>query len=112
MAQRQFQRGKPNYIFSLNVHKAFYTAPHGAAHLTLRHLFVPPAVIDLLLFLRAAAQRRFAPAYGFTLPVHMQRGVRKGNPETLLRYTFLLEPLLGAQGHRLHAPGGAERGFI
>ena len=51
MAQRQLQRGRPNYVFSFDACKAFDTAPHGALHLILRHLSVPPDVIDLLLFL-------------------------------------------------------------
>ena len=55
MAQRQLQRGRPNYVFSFDARKAFDTAPHGALHLILRHLSVPPDVIDLLLFLTSTA---------------------------------------------------------
>ena len=51
MAQRQHQRGRPKYVFSFHARKAFDTAPHCALHLILRHLSVPPEVIDLLLFL-------------------------------------------------------------
>ena len=47
MAQRQLQRGRPNYVFSFDARKAFNTAPHGALHLILRHLSLPPDVIDL-----------------------------------------------------------------
>ena len=111
-AQRQLERGKPNYIFSFDARKTFNTAPHGALHLILRHLSVPPAVIDLLLFLHAAARLRIASAHGLTQPVHKQRWVRQGNPESRLLYALVLEPLLRAQWHRLRSPGEAERGLI
>ena len=32
MAQRQLQRGRPNYVFSFDACKAFDSAPHGALH--------------------------------------------------------------------------------
>ena len=112
MAQRQLQRGRPNYIFSFDARKAFDTAPHGALHLILRHLSVPPEVIDLLLFLHTCARLRIVTAHGLTQPLHMLRGVRQGNPESPLLYALLLEPLLRAQGHRLRPPGEAERGLI
>ena len=51
MAQRQLQRGRPNYVSFFDARKAFDTAPHGALRSILRHLSVPPVVIDLLLFL-------------------------------------------------------------
>ena len=88
------------------------TAPHGALHLILRHLSVPPDVIDLLLFLHTCARLRIVTAHGLTQPVYMLRGVRQGNPESPLLYALLLEPLLRAQGHRLRPPGGAEHGLI
>ena len=56
MAQRQLQRGRPNYVFSFDARKAFDTAPHGALHLILRHLSVLPEVIDLLLFLHTCTR--------------------------------------------------------
>ena len=85
MAQRQLQRGRPNYVFSFDARKAFDTAPHGALHLILRHLSVPPEVIDLLLFLHTCARLRIVNAHGLTQPVHMLRGVRQGNPESCNR---------------------------
>ena len=112
MAQRQLQQGRPHYVFSFDGRKAFDTAPHGALHLILRHLSVPLAVIDLLLFLHTAARPRVAAAHGLTQPVHMLRSVRQGSPESPLLYALLLEPLLQAQGHRLRPPGGAEGGLI
>ena len=112
MAQQQLQRKKPNCVFSFDARKSFDTAPHGALHLILRHLSVPAPVIDLMLYLHAAAQLRIATAHGLTQPVHMQRGVRQGNPKTPLLYALLVEPLLRTQGQRLHPPGGAERGLI
>ena len=112
MAQWQLQRGRPNYVFSFDARKAFDTAPHGALHLILRHLSVPPDVIDLLLFLHTCARLRIVTAHGLTQPVYMLRGVRQGNPESPLLYALLLEPLLRAQGHRLRPPGGAEHGLI
>ena len=112
MAQRQLQRGRPNYVFSFDARKAFDTAPHGALHLILRHLSVPPDVIDLLLFLHTCARLRIVTAHGLTQPVYMLRGVRQGNPESPLLYALLLEPLLRAQGHRLRPQGGAEHGLI
>ena len=110
MAQRQLQRGRPN--FSFDARKAFDTAPHGALHLILRHLSVPPEVIDLLLFLHTCARLRIVTAHGLTQPVHMLRGVRQGNPESPLLYALPLEPLLRAQGHRLRPPREAEQGLI
>ena len=112
MALRQLQRGRPNYVFSFDARKAFDTALHGDVHLILRHLSVPPDVIDLLLFLHTCARLRIVTAQGLTQPVHMLRGVRQGNPESPLQYTLLLEPLLRAQGHRLRHPGEAERGLM
>ena len=112
MAQRQLQRGRPNYVFSFYARKAFDTAPHGALHLILRHLSVPPEVIDLLLFLHTCASLRIVTAHGLAQPVHMLRSVRQGNPEGPLLYALLLEPLLRDQGHRLCPPGEAERGLI
>ena len=97
MAQRQLQRGRPNYTFSFDARKAFGTTPHGVLHLILRHLSVPPAVIDLLLFLHTAARLRIAIRHGLTQPVLMLRGVRQGNPESPLLYALLFEPLLRAQ---------------
>ena len=112
MAQRQLQRGRPNYVFSFDARKAFDTALHGALHLMLRHLSVPPEVIDLLLFLHTCARLHIVTAHGLIQPVHMLHGVRQGNPESALLYALLLEPLLRAQGHRLRPPGGAEQGLI
>ena len=112
MVQRQLQRQKPNYVFSFDARKAFNTALHGTLHLILRHLSMPPQVIDLLLFLHTAAQLRIATAHGLTQPVHMLRGVWQGNPESPLLYALLLEPVLGAQGHSLRPPGEADRGLI
>ena len=112
IAQRQLQWGRPNYVFSFDVRKAFDTAPHGALHRILRHLSVPPEVIDLLLFLHTCARLRIVTAHGLTQPVHMLRGVRQGNPESPLLYALLLEPLLRAQEHRLRPPGEAEGGRI
>ena len=112
MAQWQLQRGRPNYVFSFDARKAFDTAPHGALYLILRHLSLPPEVIDLLLFLHTCARLRIVTAHGLTQPVHMLRGVRQGNPESTLLYALLLEPLLRAWGHRLRPPGEAERGLI
>ena len=107
MAQRQLERGRPYYIFSFDACKAFDTAPHGALHLVLRHLSVPPEVIDLLLFLYTCARLRIVTAHGLTQPVHMLRSVWQGDPESPLLYALLLEPLLRAQGHRLRPPGEA-----
>ena len=112
MAQRQLQRGRPNYVFSFHARKAFDTAPHCALHLILRHLSVPPEVIDLLLFLHTCARLRIVTAHGVTRPVHMLRGVWRGNPESPLLYATLLEPLLRAKGHRLRPPGEAKKGLI
>ena len=112
MAQRQLQRGRPNYVFSFDARKAFDTAPHGALHLILRDLSVPLDVIDLLLFRHTCARLRSVTAHGLTQVVPMLRGVRQGNPESPLLYALLLEPLLRAQGHRLRPPGGAEHGLI
>ena len=112
MAQRQLQRGRPNYVFSFDTRKAFDTAPHGALHLILRHLTVPPEVIDLLRFLHTCARLCIVTAHGLTQPVHMLRRVRQGNLEDPLLYALLLEPLLRGQGHRLRPPGEAERGLF
>ena len=112
MAQRQLQPGRPNYVFSFNARKALDTAPHGALHLILRHLSVPPEVIDLLLFLHTCARLHIINAHGLTQPNRMLRGVRQGNPPSPLLYALLLEPLLRAQGHRLRPPGEAEQGLI
>ena len=112
MAERQLQRGRPNYVFSFDAGKAFDTAPHGALPLILRQLLVPPEVIDLLLFLHTCARLRIVTAYGLTQPVNILRSVRQGSPESPLLYALLLEPLLRAQGHRLRPPEGAEAGLI
>ena len=90
MAQGQLRRGRPNYVFYFDARKAFDTALHGALHLILRHLSVPPEVIDLLLFLRTCARLRIITAHGLTQPVHMLRGFRQGNPESPLLYALLL----------------------
>ena len=111
MAQRQLQRGKPNYVFSFDARKAFDTAPHGALHVILCHLSVPPEVIYLLVFLHRAARLRITTAHRLAQPVCMLRGVRQGNSESPLLYALLLEPLLRAQGHRLR-PEEAKRGLI
>ena len=112
MAQRQLQRKRPNYVFPFDASKAFDSAPHGALHLILRQLSVPPEVIDLLLFLHTCARLRIVTAHGLTQPVHMLRGVQQGNPESPLLYALLLEPLLRAQAHRLRPPKEAELGLI
>ena len=112
MAKRQPQRGRPNYVFSFDARKAFDMAPHGALHLILRHLSVPPEVIDLLLFLHTCARLRIVTGQGLTQPVHMLRGVRQCNLESPLLYALPLEPLLWAQGQHLRPPGEAKRGLI
>ena len=112
MAQRQLQRGRPHYVFSLVARKAFDTALHGALHLILRHLSVLPEVIDILLLLHKCARLRIVTAHALTQPVHMLRSVQQSNPESLPLYALLLEPLLRAQGHCLSPPGEAERGLI
>ena len=109
MAQWQLQRGRPHYVFSFDARKASDTAPHGALHLILRHLSVPPEVLDLLLFLHTCARLRILNAHGLTQPVHMLRGARQGSP---LLYALILGPLLRAQGHSLRPPGEAEGGLI
>ena len=83
-------------------------APPRTAHsrILLRHLYVPPEVIDLLVFLHTAARLRIATAHGLTQPVHVLRGVRQGSPKAPCPM-----PLL-AEGHRLRPPGEAERGLI
>ena len=111
-SQRQLQRGRPNYIFSFDARKAFDTAPHGGLQLILRHLSVPPDVINLLLFLHMCARLRIVTADGLTQPVYMLCGVWQGNPESPLLHALLLEPLLRAQGHCLRPPGGAGHGLI
>ena len=112
MAQGQLQQARPNYVFSLDAPKDFNTTPHSELHLILRNHSVLPASIDLLLFLHIAARLRIAGVHGLTQPVHMLSGVRQGNPESPLLYAHLLEPLLQAQGHRLHPPGQAQRSLI
>ena len=112
MAQWQLQRGGPDYVFSFDARKAFDNAPHSALHLILRHISLPPEIIDRLLFLHTCARLRIVTTHGLTQPIHMLRSVRKGNPESPLLYALLLEPLLRAQGHRLRPPGEAERGLI
>ena len=112
MAQRQVEWRERNYIFSFDARIAFDNAPHGALHLILRHLAVPPAVIDPLLLLQAAARLRIATAHGLTQPVHMQHGITQGTPESPLLYALLLELLLSAQEYRIRPAGGAERGLI
>ena len=69
MAQRQLQRGKANNVFSFDARKAPHTALHGALHLILRHLSVPPVVIGLPLFLDTAARLRIATAHRLMQPV-------------------------------------------
>ena len=112
MAPRQLQRGRPSYVFSFDARKAFDTAPYGALYLILRHLSVPPEVIDLLLFLHTCARLRIITAHGLTQPVHMLRRLWQGNPESPLWWALLLEPLLRAHGQRLCPPGEAKRGLI
>ena len=112
MAQQQLQRGRPNYVCSFDARKAFNTAPHGALQLILRHLSVPPEVIDLLLFLHTCARLRIVTAHGLQQTVHMLRGVPQGDPESPLLYALLLEPLLRAQVLRLRSPREAGRSLI
>ena len=73
---------------------------------------MPPAVIDLLIFLHTAARLPIDTAHGLTQPVNMLWGVRPGHPKSPLLYALLLEPLLRAQGYRLRPPREAERGLI
>ena len=103
MAQRQLQRGRPNYVFSFHARKAFDTAPHGALHLILRHLSVPPEVINLLLFLHTCARLRINTAHGLTQPVHMLRGVRQGNPQGPLLLKRYPEPMAVSRHTRAEA---------
>ena len=112
IAQRQLQRGRPDYIFSFDTRKTFDTAPHGALQLILRHLSVPPEVIDLLLLLSTCPRLRIPTAQGLTQPVDVLRSVQQGNAESPPLYALLLEPLLRAHGHRLRPPSEAERGLI
>ena len=105
MAQRQLQRGEPNYLMPFHARKGFHASPLGALHLILRHLSVPPAVIDLLLFLHTAARLRIASVHGLMQPVHMLRSVRQGKAKIPVPYELLVEPLLRAQGHRLRPAG-------
>ena len=85
MAQRQLQPGRPNYVFSFDARKALHTAPHGALHLILRHLSVPPVVIDLLLFLhmRQAAHRHRAPADAARPPAARRPAGQPRKPATV-----------------------------
>ena len=106
MAQRQFQQGRPNSVFSFYARKAFNTAPHGALHLILDHLSVPSAVIYLPLFHRSAAMLRIATAHRLKQPVHMMHGVQQVNSESPLLYALLQEPLFRVQAHSLRPPGG------
>ena len=112
MAQRRLQRGRPNYVSSSDARKAFDTAPHGELHLILRHLSLPPEVIDLPLQPDKAGRLRITTAQQLPQPVHMLCGVRQGNPESPLLYALLREPLLQAKGQRLRPPGQVERGLI
>ena len=112
MAQQQLERGKPNFILSFDSRQAVDTAQHAALRLILRHLSMPPAVMDLPLFLHAAARLRIVTAHGLGQPVHMQSGDRQGNLESSLLYVLLLQPLLRAREHRLRPPGGSKRGLI
>ena len=73
---------------------------------------MPPAVIDLLIFLQTAARLRIAAANRLTQPVDILWNVHQGQPRSPLLYALLLELLLRAQGYRLHPPGEAERGLI
>ena len=98
MAQRLLRRGKPNYILSLDTRKSFDTAAHGALRLILCHLSVPPAVIDLLLFLHAAARLHIPAAHGLTQPVHMERSVQQGNPESTCCMPSSCSPYSGPKG--------------
>ena len=80
MAQRQLQRGRPNYVFSFDARKASDTAPDGALHLILRHLSVPPDVLGLLLFLHTCTRLRIVTAHGLTQPVYKKKKKkREGN---------------------------------
>ena len=106
MAQRQLQRGRPNYVFSFDACKAFDTAPHGALHLILRHLSVPPEVIDLLLFLHTCARLRIVTAHGLTQPVYMLRGVWQGNPEDPCCTRSSWSPCSGRRGTACARPEG------
>ena len=92
--------------------KAFDTAVHRALHFILRHLSMPPEVIDLLLFLHTCARLGILTAHGLTRLVHMLCSVRQGNPESPLLYALLLGPQLQAGGNRLRPPGEAKRGLI
>ena len=110
MAQQQLQRGRLNYVFSFNACKAFDTAPHGALHLILRNLCMPPEVIDLLLFLHAAARLRIATVHGPTQSVNMLRSVPQGNPKSLCCMRSSCSPYSGPRGTacaRLERPRGA-----
>ena len=89
-----------------------FARPSTPPRLILRHLSVPPEVIDLLLFLHACARLHILGAHGLTQPIHMLRGVWQGNPEYPLLYVLFLEPLLRAHGHRLRLPGEAKQGHI
>ena len=73
---------------------------------------MPLAVVDLLLFLHAAARLRIAPVQGLKQPVNMQPGIRQGDRGSPLLYAPFLESLLRAKRHRLRPPGEAERGHV
>ena len=73
---------------------------------------MPPAVIDLLLFLHLAARLPIATAHGPTRVIHMLRVVQQGNPESPLLHALLSGHLVRAQGNQLRPPGEAERGLI
>ena len=72
---------------------------------------MPPAVIDLLLFLYTAARRRNATAHGLMQQVHILRSNLQGDSESPLLYALILEPQLRTKGHRLRSAGEAERGL-
>ena len=112
MAQRQLQQGRPNYVFSFDARKAFNTAPHGAVHLLLRHLSVPPEVIDLLLFLEygvPTAHRHGTRADTASPHAARRPGGRPGEPPAVCAPRGAATP---AKGNRLRPPGEARRGLV